>query len=277
VTADVAIREAGPDDLQAAADLLGTCGYGDDLHRLPALRFIQEAADGGVFIAEDATGVVAVSAAVGFGGTGWLSALGVDPRWRRRQVATGLMDARLKWLRERGARTVHLLATDGGRAVHRQLGCVDEGPWTILGLPPLPARAEPRPGIRRLRDADARAVMDLDAVATGESRRLVLDAYWPHGGLAVERDGELAGFHLDCPWGTGPTVANDADAGLQLLDALRRRSDRVTWVLLPAANEEACGALPRDGYSMSLTRMRHGPPVPWRADMIFSAGNWYWG
>jgi N-acetylglutamate synthase-like GNAT family acetyltransferase len=277
VTADVAIREAGPGDLPAAADLLGTCGYGDDLHRLPALRFIQEAADGGVFIAEDPTGVVAVSAAVGFGATGWLSALGVDARWRHRRVATRLMDARLTWLRERGAPTVHLLATDGGRAVHHQLGCVEEGPWTILGLPPLPARGEPPLGVRRLGDADTSAVAALDAMATGEDRRLVLDAYWPHGGLAVERDGELAGFHLDSAWGAGPTVAKDADAGVQILDALRRRSDRITWVLLPAANEEACARLPRDGYSMSLTRMRHGPPVPWRAEMIFSAGNWYWG
>jgi hypothetical protein len=47
--------------------------------------------------------------------------------------------------------------------------------------------------------------------------------------------------------------------------------------MLPEANEEACRALPHDDYSMSLVRMRHGPAVPWRPDMIFSATNWYWG
>ena len=277
MTAPVAIREAGADDLGAASDLLHRCGYRDELHRLPALRFIHDARGGGVFVAEDGGEVIAVSAALAFGATGWLSALGVDPRWRRRGIATGLMDARLGWLRERGARTVHLFATDGGRTVHRQLGCVEEGSCTILGLPPLPARTTPPPGLRPPRDADVDAVRALDAVATGEDRRLVLDACWAHGGLMVERGAELVGFHLDCPWGTGPTVASDVDSGLRLLDALRRRTERATWVLLPGANEEARRALPSDGYSMSLTRMRHGPPVPWRAAMLFSACNWYWG
>jgi GNAT superfamily N-acetyltransferase len=276
VTTAVAIREAGAEDLERASDLLHTCGYRDELHRLPALRFIHDAPGGGVFIAEDHTGVIAVSAALALGATGWLSALGVDPRLRRQGIATRLMDARLGWLRERGARTVHLLATDGGRTVHRQLGCVEEGDCTIRGLPPLPA-ADLAPGMRPLRDGDAGAVRALDAAATGEDRGLVLEACWPHGGLVVERDGDLAGFHLDCPWGTGPTVATDPDAGLELLDALRRRTERATWVLLPEANEEACRALPHGGYSMSLIRMRHGPPVSWRAEMLFSACNWYWG
>ncbi len=277
MTPEVAIREAGPDDLPAASDLLRNCGYRDDLHRLAALRFIQEAPAGGVFLAEDGGAVVAVSAALAFGATGWLSALGVDPRWRRRGIATRLMDARIRWLRERGAHTVHLLATDDGRTVHGQLGCVEEGSCTILGLPPLPAQTSLPPGVRPVGPADAGAVRALDAAATGEDRSLVLDACWPHGGLVAEAGGELVGFHLDCPWGTGPTVARDADSGLRLLEALRRRTDHATWVLLPAANEEACRALPQDGYSMSLMRMRHGPRVPWRAEMLFSAGNWYWG
>jgi GNAT superfamily N-acetyltransferase len=277
VTPEVAIREAGPDDLPVASDLLHACHYRDELHRLPALRFIQESPTGGVFVAEDGVGVIGVSAALAFGATGWLSALGVDPRWRRRGIATQLMDARIRWLGERGAHTVHLLATEGGRTVHRQLGCVEEGSCTILGLPPLPAQAGLPPGVRPFDAADAGAVRALDAVATGEDRSLVLDACRPYGGLVVEDGGELLGFHLDCPWGTGPTIARDADSGLRLLEALRRHTEHATWVLLPAANEEALRALPQGGYSMSLMRMRHGPGVPWRADMLFSACNWYWG
>ena len=277
MTSEVTIREAGPDDLPAASDLLRRCGYRDDLQRIAALRFIQKAPGGGVFVGEDGTAVVAVSAALAFDGTGWLSALGVDPRWRRQGVATRLMAARIRWLRERGADTVHLLATDGGRTVHRQLGCVEEGSCTILGLPPLPADAGLPPGVRAFRPADADDTKALDAAATGENRAVALDACGPYGGLVVETGDELVGFHLDCPWGTGPTIARDADTGLRLIEAMRRRTDRATWVLLPAANEEACRALPQDGYSMSLTRMRHGPPVPWRAEMLFGAFNWYWG
>ncbi|MDX6674503.1 MAG: hypothetical protein QOH11_1921 [Solirubrobacteraceae bacterium] len=277
MTPDVAIREAGPDDLPAVSDLLHTCHYRDELHRLPALRFIQEAPTGGVFLAEDGGEVIGVSAALGFGATAWLSALGIDVRWRRQGIATRLMDARIRWLRRRGARTIHLLATEGGRTVHRQLGCVEDGSCTILGLPPLPAQAGLPPGVRPVGDADAGAVKALDAAATGEDRSLVLDACWPHGGLVAEAGGELAGFHLDCPWGTGPTVARDADSGLRLIEALRRRNDHATWVLLPEANQDALRALPQGGYSMSLMRMRHGPRVPWRAEMLFSATNWYWG
>jgi GNAT superfamily N-acetyltransferase len=277
VTADVAVREAAPEDLPAASDLLHTCHFRDDLHRLATLRFIQEAPGGCVFVAEDGDGMIGVGAALGFGATAWLSALGVDPRWRRRGIATRLMDARIRSLRERGAHTIHGFATDGGRAVHQQLGCVDEGLCTIRGLPPLPAQATLPPGVRPFAGADAGAVRALDAEATGEDRSLVLDACAPHGGLVVEAGGELLGFHLDCPWGTGPTVARDAEHGLRLLEALRRRTDRKTWVLLPEANEDACRALPQDEYSMSLIRMRHGPPVPWRPDMLFCATNWYWG
>ena len=61
MTPEVTIREAEPDDLPAASDLLRICGYRDDLHRLAALRFIREAPAGGVFLAEDGGGVVAVS------------------------------------------------------------------------------------------------------------------------------------------------------------------------------------------------------------------------
>jgi hypothetical protein len=60
--------------------------------------------------------------------------------------------------------------------------------------------------VRRLRPGDRDAILALDHAATNENRRPVLDMLPALLGLGLERDGELAGFALQTPWGAGPAV-----------------------------------------------------------------------
>ena len=117
-------------------------------------------------------------------------------------------------------------------------------------------------------------------VERGEGRhqsRLVVKAL---SDISFElQDGDrLRGFHLHTPWGPGPTVASDPDAGLALLDAAQRRDESIR-VGIPDANTAAVRAMHQRGYEevAGTERMRLGPPVEWRPDLVFGVFNPFWG
>ena len=99
-------------------------------------------------------------------------------------------------------------------------------------------------------------------------------------GMVLERDGALAGSALRSPWGLGPSVvAADADAGLALLSALRRRPGSPLTVSLPDANAEATRALRAWGMRPinHATRMRLGPAPAYDPARVFGMFNLFWG
>ena len=100
-------------------------------------------------------------------------------------------------------------------------------------------------------------------------------------GLVVERAGRIVGSATRSPWGLGPSVvATDADAGLALLAALRRRTaGSALTVSLPATNTEAARALGAWGFSVvnAATRMRLGPPPAYDPTRVFGMFNLFWG
>ena len=139
-------------------------------------------------------------------------------------------------------------------------------------------RLDGRQGLRPLRTADLDAVLALDRAVTGEDRGLAIRGGWASGGYVLD-DGEgIRGYHLHTPWGPGPTVAADADAGLALLDAAQRPDESVR-VGIPGANTAAVRAMAGRGYEevAGTQRMRLGPPVDWRPDLVFGVFNPFWG
>jgi hypothetical protein len=179
--------------------------------------------------------------------------------------------------------TVQLLATELGRPVYERLGFVAEAEYRTLAGPPAPRPAAPggapAAGVRAGRPADRAAVLALDRLATGEDRSRLLDALWPAGGL-VAGDGHPRGFHLASPWRNGgATVAGDPDAGLALLEAVRRGDSEEVSVSLPAGNRAGLLALAAAGFRerSGTTRMCLGPPLPWRPESVFGAHNLFWG
>jgi GNAT superfamily N-acetyltransferase len=275
------IRAARAADLPPVAAALRAAGLGANVGRL--LEFPHNAPDGDVLVAVQRGEVVGGAAVAGFGATGWIGALGVLGAVRRRGMGTALTEAAVGWLRERGVRTVLLYATEAGRPVYQRVGFVAEGEahaWRDIAPPP----AQPPPGgVRPLAPGDAAAVRALDAAATGEDRSAVFDALGPFGtgaGLAVERGGRLAGSALRSPWGLGPSVvAEDPEAGLALLGALRRIPGGPLTVSLPDANDAGVRALRAWGMRPInvATRMRLGPAPEYAPERVFGMFNLFWG
>src|SRR3954454_11817048 len=195
------IRSAREADLSPVAATLRSAGLGANVGRL--LEFPFHSRGGDVLVAVERGEVIGGAAVAGFGPTGWIGALGVIGALRRRGVGTALTEAAVTWLREHGAETVLLYATEAGRPVYERVGFIAEGAahaWRDVAPPPL---ADPPAGIRAPGRADAEHVRALDAAATGEDRSAVLSTLLGGrengAGMVVERNGALAGSALRSP------------------------------------------------------------------------------
>src|SRR4051794_18746243 len=277
----VEVRAARAGEDEAVASVLRAAGLGANVGRL--LEYPRSSPTGEVFAAVRGHHIVGAAAVAGFGATGWIGALGVVASARRRGAGTALTEAATAWLRARGARTVLLYATEGGRPVYQRVGFVAEGEahaWRDVAPPPL---SDPPAGIRPLAREDLASVRSLDSAATGEDRSPVIDVLLASGngaGMVIEREGRVLGSALRSPWGLGPSVvAGDAEAGLALLSALRRRPGSPLTVSLPDANVPATRALRAWGMRPinQATRMRLGPPPAYDPARVFGMFNLFWG
>jgi GNAT superfamily N-acetyltransferase len=270
-----AVRDAGGQEAAALGDLLARAGFGPTVGGLVA--FPHDSPHGDVVVAERNGRPVGAVCCASFGATGWIGALGVLPEARRRGVGQALADAACERLRERGAETVLLFATDMGRPLYDRMGFASEGGATAWRGTAGVARA----GItlRSLREADRPAIGAIDAEATGERRNPVLDELRPLQGLLAERDGAPAGFAATSPWGAGVAIcARTAEAGVALMAAAAGGPGAATMVV-PDGNPAAAEALRHWGFTAAAAgeRMRLGPPVAWRPEMQFGLFNLFWG
>jgi predicted N-acetyltransferase YhbS len=270
-----AVRDASEHEFAALGDLLSRAGFGPTVGGL--IAFPRDSPDGDVLVAERNGRLIGGVCCASFGATGWIGALGVVPEGRRRGVGYALADAACGRLRERGAETVLLFATDMGRPLYDRMGFEPEGGVTAWRGTAGVASA----GItlRSLREADRAALCDLDGRVTGERRDSVLAALRPLQGLMAERDDQPVGFAATSPWGAGVAIcAPLAEAGVALLAAAAGGPGTST-IVVPDANPAAAEALRRWRFTAASAgeRMRLGPPVPWRPDMQFGLFNLFWG
>jgi predicted N-acetyltransferase YhbS len=270
------VRHARDNEAGAIADLLSRAAFGPTVSRLVA--FPRTSPHGDVLVAENGSGGAAGAVCcVSFGATGWIGALGVAPEARRHGVGRALTEAAVARLRERGAGTVLLFATDMGRPLYERLGFVAEGAATawrgtagaVVGTL----------DVRRLREDDREAVGALDRLATGEDRSNLFDALHPLSGVAVDRGAEPVGWAAKAPYGAGIAIcAADEEAGAALMAAAARGPGPATLVV-PDANATANANLRRWGFRAANAgeRMRLGPPVAWRPERQFGLFNLFWG
>jgi ribosomal protein S18 acetylase RimI-like enzyme len=271
-----AVRHARDDEAGAIADLLSRAAFGPTVSRLVA--FPRTSPHGDVLVAENGSGAAAGAVCcVSFGATGWIGALGVAPEARRHGLGRALTEAAVGRLRERGADTVLLFATDMGRPLYERLGFVAEGAATAWrGTAGGIAGALE---VRRLREDDRETVGALDRVATGEDRSNLFDALHPLSGVAVDRGATAVGWAAKAPYGAGIAIcAADEEAGAALMAAAARGPAPATLVV-PDANATANANLRRWGFRAANAgeRMRLGPPVAWRPERQFGLFNLFWG
>ena len=273
---EAAVRNARDDEAGAIADLLSRAAFGPTVSRLVA--FPRTSPHGDVLVVENgAGGTAGAVCCVSFGATGWIGALGVAPESRRHGLGRALTEAAVARLRERGASTVLLFATDMGRPLYERLGFVAEGAATAWrGTAGAVAGSLP---VRRLCEDDRDAVAELDRAATGEDRSNLLDALHPLSGVAVDRGDALAGWAAKAPYGAGIAIcAADPEAGAALMAAAAAGAAPATLVV-PDANAAANANLRRWGFRAANAgeRMRLGPPVAWRPERQFGLFNLFWG
>jgi GNAT superfamily N-acetyltransferase len=304
-----AIRPARLEELSGLGTLYARAGFSARLAGV--VGFARARLGGEVFVAELDGELVGVAAGAHFGASGWVGGVAVTPERRRAGLGGALTEAVVAHLRDRRAGTVQLLATELGRPVYQRLGFAAETEYRTFTGPPSPGKsggplaglaAKPGPagvaarvgagavrgaagaggpvGVRAARPGDRAAVLALDRQATGEDRGRLLGALWPAGGLVAGGAGAPRGFHLASPWRSGgATIAADPEAGLALLEAVRRASAEELSVSVPAGNRAGLLALEAAGFRERsvTTRMRLGPPLPWRPEAVFGAHNLFWG
>lgn len=275
----VEIRSARAAEITPMIEVLRTTGLGANVGQL--LRFPIASPTGDVLVALLDGEIVGGAAVAGFGQTGWIGAVGVASRVRRRGIGTALTEGCIDRLHDLGVLTTLLFATEAGQTVYRRVGFEPEGPvhaWRDVAPPRGSIAAE---GVRPLRETDLDVVRRIDRAATGEDRSPVFAAM--NGtltGLVVERGGQVAGSAVRSPWGLGPSVvATDREAGVALLSVLRRVPGGPLTVSLPDANADAVRALRAWGFQSinEAMRMRFGPPPPFEPARVFGMYNLFWG
>src|SRR3954447_26920465 len=114
------VRPARAEEIATIVDVLRATGLGANVGRL--LRYPIASPTGDILAALSGDEIVGGAAVAGFGTTGWIGALGVASRARRRGVGAALTEACVARLHEFGAHTSLLFATPAGLPVYERVG-----------------------------------------------------------------------------------------------------------------------------------------------------------
>lgn len=260
------IRRLTTNDVAAVlrlADLAGWNQTAADVARLLALE------PDGCFAACAGGQVIGTTTTTTFGSDlAWVGMVLVDTAFRRRGVATALVETALGFLRGSGVRTVQLDATAAGQPVYERLGfrpagIIERWAGSLNGAADGPVEPGDRP-----------AIAAADRIAFGADRgrlttRLIEDSPCPPL-VARGPGGEVVGYALARPGAkamyVGPIVADTAATARSLLLAAAATVPGRPPVCVdidpafPGAGELVAGlGLARQ---REFVRMRLGPALP---------------
>jgi GNAT superfamily N-acetyltransferase len=262
-------------DLRAAMALGARAGWNQtelDWQRLLALS------PEGCFVAASSGELAGTVTTIRYGRPlGWIGMMLVEPRFRRRGIATALMARAIAYLRERRVETIALDATDAGRAVYTSLGFEVEDQIALTRVRRAPGESLDFPCDRAttaMLEADLDGVIALDEASFGVDRSALYRSLWsasPRGGFVQrDREGVVQGFVLTRPGATaayvGPWCASSPDLARSLLHAALGSlgAGQAVFVDLAAPGPGAPYWLAPLGFHAlrSCTRMRLGSPRP---------------
>ena len=228
-------------------------------------RFMLRSGEGFGFV-DDAGTLVASGLTVEFPRYAWISMILVTPRWRRRGIATQLMERCVETLTERDLIPA-LDASPEGRQVYLKIGFRDAGASTrLVGA----IRIEPARGgadLTLMSEADLPEVAAYDQRSSGTDRAVLLAHLrhrLPGAAFVLRRGGQLIGYVLARNGRRsaqiGPLVADDEDAAIALLHASGRACGRFCIDLFDQRTAVR-GWLDRAGFQpvTRFIRMVRGP------------------
>jgi len=245
----------------------------------------------GCFVGELDGEVVATGTAFNFANRfGWIGMILVDPGYRRRGIATKMMQQTISYLDSKGCCCLKLDATDAGTKVYSRMGFQTEYQverWLLsraeFHLPPSPDETE----ITFLSKQHLGAIEDLDEDAFGASRKRLLKRYLEKGRFSFAYGEPTCpeGFVLGRPGSTmyqvGPLVAQTPEiARLLLQTALVAAAGTPVIVDIPVVNPHIVGLLEEYGFERkrTLNRMYRGDNLhPGHPEKIFCLAGFEFG
>lgn len=191
----------------------------------------------------------------------WIGMMLVHEDFRRRGIATSLMNASLDYLRDRSVGCVKLDATPAGQPVYEQLGFQVESSFHRWARDPDNSDAQTIAS-----DDLTASCFKIDRIAFGTDRSNWLQrlsggssVHVDSGGFGMFRTGFLAGY-------LGPVVAVDREAARRIILELISRSRTTIFWDLPQQDPEVTALAQSLGFNRvrDLTRMWTGsqPIVP---------------
>ena len=258
------IRRLTPDDIGTVLRLVALAGWNQtdrDVGRLLALE------PRGCFAACVDGHVVGTTTTTTYGtDLAWVGMVLVDPEFRRKGIATALMETALEYLRGRGVRTIKLDATPVGRPVYERLGFEAETGlerWAGTG-------SAPERHLEGFSLSSWDQISAIDRAAFGADRAALMQSIITDSGPPITVGGRqrgVGGYAFARPGGraayVGPVVADDAGVAGYLLKIVAAGPGPVFIDIDPAF--PAATELMRDlGFvrQRELLRMRLGPPIP---------------
>ena len=252
------IRAATDGDVSQMSDVLRRAGLASGGPEL--LKFNLASPGAQMFVASDGDRVVGVAASVCFGRTGWLGNVAVEDDARGQGLGRALSQEAVDWLREAGAQTVLLTATQLGKPIYERLGFADEGVtygvWQQGGAPTLACDRS-----ATVQPSGMDDVLRQDAAATGENRRSYLAPF--ADGARVPAGPAQDGYWVGLPWGGGPIIAASPASARPLIVDMIRASPGAR-LAFPEVNAHGGALAVSLGFQLArrVRRMRLGPPVP---------------
>jgi GNAT superfamily N-acetyltransferase len=264
-TEPIDIVELGVDDAQAGLVLSTEAGWNQNE---ADWRFFLS--KGVVFGLRDGARLVATAALLPYSaGNAWISMVLVTADFRRRGIATKLVDACLD-VAARRSLTIWLDATPTGASVYGPLGFTPTLQLRRLRL----AKPQEAKATRQLSAGNLEALVVCDAGAMGFDRSTLLSEFGSRPGsrivsdtdsIVLVRDGRTA-RHI------GPLLADSADQALALVDAITH-SESGPWLIDAVHSQDRfLNGLVATGWNIErpFQRMRFGPATVSPAQLPFA-------
>jgi GNAT superfamily N-acetyltransferase len=252
-TENIEIVELGVGDAQAGLILSTEAGWNQTA---ADWRFFL--AQGIVFGLRDAGRLVSTAALLPYSaGNAWISMVLVTADFRRRGIATRLVDACLGVATRRGL-TTWLDATPAGASVYGPLGFTPTLQLRRLRL----AKPEEAKATRQLSAGNLEALVVRDAGAMGFDRSTLLSEFGNRPGSRIVSDADSIALVRNgrTTRQIGPLLADRADQALALVDAITR-SESGPWLIDAVhSQDEFLNGLIRSGWNIErpFQRMRFG-------------------
>ncbi|MBN2583461.1 MAG: GNAT family N-acetyltransferase [Planctomycetes bacterium] len=249
------LRKMDESDIDAALELCRLAGWNQtaaDWRRMLTL------APGGMFVDRRDGRLVATGSAIHYDTRiGWIGMILVHPDYRRRGIASAIMQRCIDALREAGVESIKLDATDQGRPVYLKLGFRDEQ----LGVRYAGAISDVRPAAsaaRPIHPTDWPDIARLDEQAFGADRIDLLKHLAGEGpAFVLPGEGGVRAYGFVRPGyhaaSLGPMVALDEQAARAVAEALLADlpQGELYWDVLP--NNAAAVRL-AESYGLTVAR-----------------------